>query len=139
MRVVAAAFSLKEAAERVGGTPSRLRRWAREGVIPEVNGRGEWTTAAVAHARIVARLRERGHKLEHIKQAGKQGRLAYGYIEEMFGGERPERSLREADELTELEPALIERFWASLGLPANGLDQLHDEDIEALHYVSSVI
>jgi adenylate cyclase len=136
---VAEELSLKEAAERVGVTPATLRRWAREGVIPEVDGTGEWTTAAVAHARIVARLRERGHKLEHIKEAGEQGRLAYGYIEELFGIDRPERSLGEVSELTDLEPALIERFWASLGLPARGLDQLTDEDVEALHYVSSVL
>jgi adenylate cyclase len=140
LKVVAERLSLKEAAERVGVTPATLRRWARDGVIPEVDGTGEWTTAAVAHARIVARLRERGHKLEHIKQAGKQGRLAYGYIEELFGaGERPERSLREVAKLTDLEPALIERFWASLGLPASGLDQLRDEDVQALHYVSAVL
>ena len=56
--VVAETLSLKEAAERVGVTPATLRRWAREGVIPETNGKGEWSTAAVAHARIVARLRE---------------------------------------------------------------------------------
>jgi adenylate cyclase len=136
---MAEALSLKEAAERVGVTPATLRRWAREGVIPEVDGTGEWTTAAVAHARIVARLRDRGHKLENIKQAGEEGRLAYGYIEELFGADRPERSLDEAAKLTGLEPALIERFWASLGLPASGLEQLTDEDVQALHYVSSVL
>ena len=64
MRAVAESVSLKEAAERVGVSPDTLRRWARAGVIPEVDGKGVWTTAAVAHARIVARLRERGHKLE---------------------------------------------------------------------------
>jgi adenylate cyclase len=136
---VAETLSLKEAAERVGVTPATLRRWAREGVIPEVDGTGEWTTAAVAHARIVARLRERGHKLEHIKKAGAEGRLAYGYIEELFGSDEPPVSLKEATELTDLEPALIERFWTSLGLPATGLDQLSDEDIQALHYVSAVL
>jgi adenylate cyclase len=140
LKVVAERLSLKEAAERVGVTPATLRRWAREGVIPEVDGTGEWTTAAVAHARIVARLRDRGHKLEHIKKAGEQGRLAYGYIEELFGAaERPERSLKEVSKLTDLEPAMIERFWGSLGLPASGLEQLRDEDVEALHYVSAVL
>ena len=89
MRAVAESVSLKEASERVGVSPATLRRWAREGVIPEVDGKGEWTTAAVAHARIVARLRERGHKLEQIKEAGREGRLAYGYIEELFGGDEP--------------------------------------------------
>ena len=136
---MAETLSLKDAAERVGVSPDTLRRWAREGVIPEVDGTGEWTTAAVAHARIVARLRERGHKLEHIKQASAEGRLAYGYIEDMFDGEQPRRSLDEASELTDLEPALIERFWTSLGLPASGLEELTDEDIQALHYVSAVL
>src|ERR687898_1960280 len=136
---VAESVSLKEAAERVGVSPATLRRWAREGVIPEVDGSGEWSTAAVAHARIVARLRERGHKLEHIKKAGSEGRLAYGYIEEMFGGDEPPRSLKEAAEATDLEPALIERFWNSLGLPSKGIEQLSDEDIQALHYVSAVL
>jgi adenylate cyclase len=137
---VAETLSLKEAAERVGVSPATLRRWAREGLIPEVNGTGEWTTAAVAHARIVARLRDRGHKLEHIKKAGQQGRLAYGYIEDMFDGDnRPRRSLDDAVEATGLEPALVERFWASLGLPASGLEELTDEDVQALHYVSSVL
>jgi adenylate cyclase len=136
---MAETFSLKEAAERVGVTPATLRRWAREGVIPEVDGTGEWSSAAVAHARIVARLRDRGHKLEHIKQAGEQGRLAYGYIEDMFGVDKPRRSIEEASELTGLEPALIERFWVSLGLPASALENLTDEDVEALHYVAAVL
>ena len=136
---MAESVSLKEAAERVGVSPGTLRRWAREGVIPEVDGTAEWTTAAVAHARIVARLRDRGHKLEHIKEAGRQGRLAYGYIEDMFSADEPRRSLNEASKETDLEPALIERFWTSLGLPASGLDGLTDEDVEALHYVSAVL
>jgi adenylate cyclase len=136
---VAESVSLKEAAGRVGVSPATLRRWARNGVIPEVDGTGEWTTAAVAHARIVARLRERGHKLEQIKKAGTEGRLAYGYIEEMLGGDAPTRPLKEVAKLTELEPALIERFWNSLGLPANAIDELNDEDIQALHYVAAVL
>ena len=136
---MAESLSLKEAAERVGVSPDTLRRWARAGVIPEVDGKGEWTTGAVAHARIVARLRDRGHRLEHIRDAGRKGRLAYGYIEDMFGDDEQRHSLAEAAELTGLEPALIERFWATLGLPASGLDQLSDDDLQALQYVSSVL
>jgi adenylate cyclase len=132
-------LSLKDAADRVGVSPATLRRWAREGMIPELDGTGEWTTAAVAHARIVARLRDRGHKLEHIKAAGEEGRLAYSYIEDMFNGERPTMSLDKAAELTGLEAALIERFWTSLGLPTTGLEELTDEDVEALRYVAAVL
>jgi adenylate cyclase len=132
-------LTLKEAAERVGVSPATLRRWADRGVIPEVDGKREWTEPAVAHARIVARLRERGHNLEQIRQAGKDGRLAYGYIESIFGEEHAERSLDEAADATGLEPALIERFWASIGLPPSAIEMVTDEDLDALRYVSSVL
>jgi adenylate cyclase len=132
-------LTLKEAAERVGVSPATLRRWAQSGVIPEVDGKREWTEAAVAHARIVARLRERGHRLDQIREAGRQGRLAYGYIESLLGDERAKWSVNDAADETGLEAALIERFWGSIGLPSSALDELTDEDVEALRYVSSVL
>jgi adenylate cyclase len=132
-------LTLREAADRVGVSPATLRRWAERGVIPEVDGKGEWTEAAVAHARIVARLRDRGHTLDQIGEAGRQGRLAYGYIESIFGEERAERTLDDAATATGLEPALIERFWSSIGLPPTALETLTDEDLEALRYVASVL
>jgi adenylate cyclase len=133
-------LTLTEAADRVGVSPSTLRRWADTGVIPEVDGGGEWTAAAVAHARIVARLRDRGHRLETIREAGRQGRLAYGYIESLFGeDEARERTLDDASSETGLEPALIERFWNSIGLAPASLESLTDEDLEALRYVASVL
>ncbi len=51
---------MKEAAQRVGVTPATLRRWAQSGLIPEIDGGGVWTRAAVAHARRLCRatLRE---------------------------------------------------------------------------------
>jgi adenylate cyclase len=132
-------LTLKEAAERVGVSPATLRRWADAGVIPEVDGTREWTEPAVAHARIVARLRERGHRLDQIREAGRQGRLAYGYIESLFGEEGGGLSLNDAAAETGLEPALIERFWTSIGLPPSELESLTDEDLEAFRYVSSVL
>jgi adenylate cyclase len=132
-------LTLKEAAERVGVSPATLRRWAEQGVIPEVDGKRVWTEPAVAHARIVARLRERGHRLDQIREAGRQGRLAYGYIESLFGDERPTLSVDDAAEENGLESALIERFWTSIGLPSSALEGLTDEDLEAFRYVSSVL
>jgi adenylate cyclase len=132
-------LSLKEAAERVGVTPGTLRRWAQAGVIPEVDGKGAWTRAAVAHARIVARLRQRGHTLEHIRQAGTQGRLAYGYIEEILSAPEPTVSLKQASRETGLDEELIERCWMALGLPAEGLERLTEDDVEALRYIASVL
>jgi adenylate cyclase len=132
-------LSLKEAAARVGVTPATLRRWAHSGLIPELHGNGVWTQAAVAHARIVARLRQRGHRLERIREASRQGRLAYGYIEEIFSSPGRVRALREASKETGLDETLIERCWMSLGLPAAGLEGLSDDDVEALRYVASVL
>jgi adenylate cyclase len=133
-------LTLKEAADRAGVSPSTLKRWAESGVIPDVDGTGDgWSAAAVSLARIVARLRERGHSLRHIREAARQGRLAYGFVEELFPTVREARSLEEAAEATGLEPALIERFWASLGLPRQALESPTDEDIQALQYVASVL
>jgi adenylate cyclase len=133
-------LTLSEAAKAAGVTPSTLKRWAETGVIPETDGTGDgWTAPAVAHARIVARLRERGHSLESIRQAGRQGRLAYGFVEDMFPSAREPRTIEDAAEATGLEPALIERVWTSLGLPAAGLENLTDEDVQALQYVASVL
>src|SRR5215213_8797183 len=133
-------LTLTEAAERVGVSPSTLRRWAETGVIPEVDGGGEWTAAAVAHARIVARLRARGHPLQQIRRAGSQGRLAYGYIESLFHeDEAHERTLRDACGDSGVEPEMIERFWSSIGLAPASIDAITDEDMEALRYVASVL
>jgi adenylate cyclase len=134
-------LTLKEAADRAGVSPATLRRWASSGVIPQVKGKkGEdWTSAAASHARVVARLRERGHKLDEIRAATNEGRLAYGFVEDMFPESQGTRTLEDAAEATGLEAALIERFWISLGLPAQGLDSLTDDDIQALQYAASVL
>src|SRR3954452_13334977 len=132
-------LTLSEAARRAGVSPSTLKRWAESGVIPEVDSADDWTAAAAAHARIVARLRERGHSLDLIKEASRQGRLAYGVVEELFPSDRQGRGLDDASEETGLEPALIERFISSIGLPPQTLENVTDEDVHALQYVASVL
>jgi adenylate cyclase len=135
-----ARFTLKEAAERAGVSPATLRRWRESGLIPQADGSVDgWSPAAVAHARIVARLRERGHSIAHIREATKQGRLAYGFIEEMFPTEVGEASIEDAADATGLEPALIERIQQSLGLPRAFAENPTDEDIQALQYAASVL
>ena len=123
-------LTLAEAAHEAGVSPSTLRRWGREGVIPDYRGR--WTRAAAVHARIVARLREHGHSLEEIKKAGEDGRLAFGYVEELFPRRAGRYTLEDVAAETGLEPALIERMWRGMGFPAWMLDRLEDEDLEAL-------
>ena len=73
---------MTEVARSIGVSADTLRRWMRERIVPV--GDDGWTPAAVAQARIVARLRERGHSLDDVRRAAHSGRLAYGYMEELF-------------------------------------------------------
>jgi adenylate cyclase len=131
-------MTLREAAQRAGVSPSTLSRWAREGLIPQYDG--EWTPAVVAHARIVARLRQRGHRLEEIRRAGEDGRLAFGYIEDLFPTAAGRTyGLEDAARETGMEPGLIERIYAAVGFSVESLDRLSEEDLQLLRYVGAVL
>jgi adenylate cyclase len=130
-------LSLSQAAERAGVTAGTLRRWSDQGVIPNANG--GWTPAAVATARIVARLRERGHSLASIRHAAENGRLAFGYIEDLFPSEDGEYTLEDAARETGLEPALIERIWQSIGFPSGDQASMTEDDLQLLRYVAAVL
>jgi adenylate cyclase len=134
-------LSTSEVAARTGVTTATLKRWVDKGVIPDgkrVTADG-WTPAAAAHARVVARLRERGHSLDDIKSATDEGRLAYGLLEDLFPPGEQAYSLDDAAEETGLEPELIERIWLSMGFPRQELTSLTEEDMQALRWVSSVL
>src|SRR6059058_229655 len=88
-------LSLTDAARRVGVTPATLRRWLRDGLIPQHDGNG-WTTAALGQARVVARMRDRGHSLQNIRKASEEGRLAYAYADELFPESDQQYTLEEA-------------------------------------------
>jgi adenylate cyclase len=131
-------MSRSEAARRAGVTAQTLGRWARDGLVPHARD-GRWTSAAVAQARIVARLRERGHSLDEIRAATESGRLAFGFIEELMPSQRPAHTLEEAAAETGLEPALIERLFLSMGFNATAIDHLSDDDLEILRHVAAVL
>lgn len=131
-------MSRSEAARRAGVTPQTLARWAREGLVPHARD-GRWTPAAVAQARIVARLRERGHKLDEIRRAIETGRLAFGFVEELLPAPGRTHTLEEAAAETGLEPALIERVFLSMGFNVDGLERISDDDLELLRYVAAVL
>jgi adenylate cyclase len=131
--------SLKEAAEEAGVKPDTLRRWAKTGVIPGVNGSNRWTRPAVAHARIVARLRDRGHSLDEIRRASQDGRLAYGFLEDLFPDSRGGKKLKDVAKETGLQEALIARIWTGFGFPRAELDRMTEDDLQATRYIASVI
>ncbi len=130
-------ISLAEAARRVGVTAATLRRWADDGVVELEDD--HWTNTAVAHAIQVARLRDRGHSLEDIKQATSEGRLATALVEDMLRHEGETIDLETAAKQTGLEPALIERIWTSVGVPSGPPEELDIDDLKALHNVAEVL
>lgn len=126
-----------QVARDIGTTPATLRRWVQRGLIPEHDG--GWTPQAVAHARLVARMRERGHSLEQIHAAGESGRLAFGYLQGLFPSSEATHTLEEAVADTGLEAALIERILTTLGLPAGAVDRISESEIELLRYAAAVL
>jgi adenylate cyclase len=130
-------ISLSEAARRSGVPASTLKRWAAEKILPV--RRGRWTATAAAQARVVARMRERGYSLEDLREAGREGRLAFGFTEELFTAPGESLSLEEAAAETGLEPELIERILVILGTPKGRQRQLSPADAEALRHCGRVL
>jgi adenylate cyclase len=129
-------ISLSEAARRSGVPASTLKRWAAEKIVPV--RRGRWTVAAAAQARVVARMRERGYSLEDLKSAGREGRLAFGFTEELFSGSEERVTIEQAAAETGLEPELVERILVILGTP-KGQRELNKEDLAALRHCARVL
>ncbi len=130
-------MTLQEAAERVGVTPATLRRWTRDGLIPQYDG--EWTPSAVGTARVVARMRHRGHSLAEIRKASEEGRLAFGFLEDLFPTDQERISVQEAARETGLEPGLVSRLVSSLGAGPAKADTVSVDDMQLLRYVAAVL
>jgi adenylate cyclase len=130
-------ISLSEAARRSGVPASTLKRWAEEKIVPV--RRGRWTAAAAAQARVVARMRERGYSLEDLKEAGREGRLAFGFTEELFSGSEERLSIEAVAAETGLEAELVERILVILGTPADRRRDVSQEDAEALRHCARVL
>ena len=130
-------ISLNEAARRAGVPPSTLRRWAAERVVPVDDDR--WTAATAAQARVVSRMRERGHSLASLRRAVRDGRLAFGFVEELFPSTHRTMSLADAARRTGLEEELIERLMALLGTPTAREGILTEQDVEALEGIARVL
>jgi adenylate cyclase len=130
--------SLTEVARTLDVSPDTLRRWCRDGIVPLRNGR--WTPAAVAQARIVARLRRRGHSLDEVRQAAHSGRLAYGYMEDLFPPPSRSLTVEQAARDSGLEPGLIRRIWTTAGFSTGALeDAITDDDLQLLRYMAAVL
>ena len=121
----------------MGVGPATVRRWIREGLIPQYEG--EWTAAAIGQARVVAKMRERGHSLKEIRRATDEGRLAFGFLDELFGTEPPRYSLKDAARQTGLEEGLVRRLIAGLGVNREQADAVSEDELQLLRYVAAVL
>jgi adenylate cyclase len=130
-------ISLSEAARRSGVPASTLKRWGEEKIVPV--RRGRWTATAAAQARVVARMRERGYSLADLRDAGREGRLAFGFAEELFSDREGEISVADVAEETGLEPELIERILVILGTPIGRQRNLTADDAAALRHCARVL
>ncbi len=128
--------TLAEVASRAGVGAATVRRWVKEGLIPQYEG--SWTPAAVAQVRIVGRLRERGHTIEQIRRASESGQLA-GYVQGMFAPQEGRYTLRQAAREAEIDEQLIERIYMSLGLSTLSVDSITEEDMEMLRYIAAML
>jgi len=129
--------TLAEVAAQIDIKPATLRRWVRDEIVPLRDGR--WSPAAVAHARIVARLRGRGYSLKTLREASKTGRLAFGYMEDMFPRAEGAYTLAEVAAETGLEEGMIERVWSAMGISQAELDTVSEDDLQLLRYVAAVV
>ena len=131
-------ISLEQAARLAGVSATTLKRWAEAKVVPVRDGR--WTTAAAAQARVVARMRERGHSLAELRRAVRDGRLAFGYVEDLLPGHRERPIARaEAAARTGLEEELIERVMTLLGTPTALEGTLNEQDVAAVGDMAAVL
>lgn len=131
-------LTLARVATRAGVSQATVRRWVRDGLVPQYDGR--WTPATAAHVRLVARLRARGYTIDQIREASQTGRLVFGYVDELLAHSDGDRhTLAEASRATGLRPELIERMYVAMGTSVLSIDSLSDQDLEMLRYVSEIL
>jgi adenylate cyclase len=130
-------ISLSEAARRSGVPASTLKRWAAERIVPV--RRGRWTGAAAAQARVVARMRDRGYSLEDLKDAGREGKLAFGVTEDLLPRQEGSISIAEVAAETGLEPELVERILVIMGTPQGRQHLLTEDDAAAIAQCARVL
>jgi adenylate cyclase len=130
-------LTLAQVAARAGVTPGTVRRWVKDGLVPQYEG--VWTPAAASHVRIVARLRERGHGIEQIREASQSGGLAFGYIDELLPTSNTRYTLKEASQATGLEAQMIERLVAAMGLSVLSVEAISEQDLEVLRYGANIL
>ena len=96
-------------------------------------------STAVGTARVVARMRERGHSLTDIKRATEEGRLAFGFLEDLFPPDQERVSIEDAARETGLDEALVGRVVSGLGISPEHAETVSEDEVQLLRYVAAVL
>jgi adenylate cyclase len=134
---VSGELTLGHVAERAGVSVATVRRWVKDGLVPQYEG--VWTPAGAMHVRIVARLRDRGYTIDQIRQASQSGRLVFGYLDELLPNFSGTLSLAEAARRSGLSVDLVERLYAAMGTSVLSVDSFSEQDIQLLQYVAEIL
>jgi adenylate cyclase len=85
-------------------------------------------------------MRERGHSLDDLRLAVRDGRLAFGFVEDLLPGARDEPVPRaQASAQTGLEEELIERVMTLLGTPTALEGTLNEQDVVAVENLAAML
>jgi adenylate cyclase len=131
-------LSEEEAARRAGTTPATLQAWVRDGLLPRYDG--TWTPELAAQARLVARLQERGHSRDEIREAERRGALAFGGIEHLLGATGSEIPLEDAADQAGIDPEFAAEAITAMGFrAANREARLGPEDVDVLRAIATAV
>ena len=130
-------ISLNEATRRSGVPASTLKRWAEQKIV-EVDG-GKWDGRRRRAGTDRRPDAERGHSLREIRGAVRDGRLAFGSVEDLLPSPSRRHSRADAAAIVGLEEDLVERVMALLGTPMALTDRISDEDIAALERMAGAL
>jgi adenylate cyclase len=84
-------------------------------------------------------MRERGHSLAEIERATKEGRLAFGFLEDLFPADRETISVRDAARETGLDEALVVRLVSGFGIRSEETEMVSEDEVQLLRYVAAVL
>ena len=84
-------------------------------------------------------MRERGHTLASIARATDEGRLAFGFLEELFPTDQGECRSERPRAQTGLDEALVERLINGLGVSPERSGTVSEDEVQLLRYVDAVL
>jgi adenylate cyclase len=84
-------------------------------------------------------MRQRGHSLAEIKRATDEGRLVFGFLEDLFPSDQSCVPIRDAARETGLDEPLVQRVVSGLGISAGHSETVTEDELQLLRYVAAVL